>query len=97
MGALIVPSFSTLEQWLKDKNIPFTSNAEIIKHPAVIAHYESIIFTYNAFFNKVEQVKKFTLLTKEWSVDCGEMTPKLSMKRKVIMEKYKEEVESIYC
>ena len=96
VGALIVPSFSTLEQWLKDENIPFTSNTEIIKHPAVVAHYDSIILTYNTFFNKVEQVKKFTLLTKEWSVDGGEMTPKLSMKRKVIMEKYKEEVESIY-
>lgn len=96
VGALIVPSFSTLEQWLKDKNIPFTNNADIIKHPTVVAHYESIILSYNTFFNRVEQVKKFTLLTKEWSIDGGEMTPKLSMKRKVILEKYKEEVERIY-
>ncbi len=96
VGALIVPSFSTLEQWLKDKNIPFTNNADIIKHPTVVAHYESIILSYNTFFNRVEQVKKFTLLTKEWSIDGGEMTPKLSMKRKVILEKCKEEVERIY-
>jgi long-chain acyl-CoA synthetase len=44
----------------------------------------------------VEQVKKFELLPHEWSIDTGELTPKLSMKRKVIMEKFKPAIESIY-
>jgi long-chain acyl-CoA synthetase len=44
----------------------------------------------------VEQVKRFELLSQEWSVDSGELTPKLSLKRKVIMEKYKEAIERIY-
>jgi len=52
--------------------------------------------SFNKFFNQVEQVKRFELLAKEWSVDTGEMTPKLSVKRKVILEKYKDAVERIY-
>ncbi len=96
VGALIVPSFSTLKQWLKDKNIPFTSNDEIVKHPAVLAHFKTIVDSYNDFFNHIEQVKKFALLPKEWSVDGGEMTPKLSLKRKVITEKYQDIIEEIY-
>ena len=49
------------------------------------------------FFNPVEQVKKFELLSQEWSVDSGELTPKLSLKRKVVLEKYKEAIERIYA
>ncbi len=52
--------------------------------------------SFNKFFNHVEQVKRFELLAKEWSVDTGEMTPKLSVKRKVVLEKYKDAVERIY-
>jgi long-chain acyl-CoA synthetase len=44
----------------------------------------------------VEQVKKFELLSNEWSVDSGEMTPKLSLKRKVVMEKYRDVIDRIY-
>jgi long-chain acyl-CoA synthetase len=44
----------------------------------------------------VEQIKKFELLPREWTIDSGEMTPKLSLKRKVVMEKYKDAIERIY-
>ena len=47
-------------------------------------------------FNHVEQIKKFELMPREWSIDSGEMTPKMSLKRKVIMEKYHQTVERIY-
>jgi long-chain acyl-CoA synthetase len=45
----------------------------------------------------VEQVKKFALLPNDWGVDSGELTPKLSLKRKVILEKFKESIEQIYA
>jgi long-chain acyl-CoA synthetase len=51
----------------------------------------------NEQFNHVEQIKKFELLPQEWSIETGEMTPKLSLKRKVIMEKYKDAIEKIYA
>jgi long-chain acyl-CoA synthetase len=52
--------------------------------------------SYNQQFNHVEQVRKFRLLEEEWSVNTGEMTPKLSMRRKVIHEKYQAHIEAIY-
>ena len=50
-----------------------------------------------ALVSVVEQVKKFALLDKEWTVESGEMTPKLSLKRKVVLENYKAAIESIYA
>jgi long-chain acyl-CoA synthetase len=58
--------------------------------------FKDLIESYNKYFNQVEQVKKFELLPHEWSVETGEMTPKLSLKRKVVMEKYREPIERIY-
>ncbi len=96
VGALVVPSFETLKEWLRDKHIQFTTNEEIINHPVVVVHFNSIIDTYNKHFNQVEQIKKITLLPQEWSVDTGELTPKLSLKRKVIMEKHEKDLKSLY-
>lgn len=96
VGALIVPSFVHLKEWMKDHDISFTSNQEAIKHPDVIAFFTKQVESFNSFFNHVEQIKKFQLLDKEWSIDAGEMTPKLSMKRKVIAEKYAAYIQKIY-
>ena len=96
VGALIVPSFSTLKKWMQHKGIPFSSNEEAVKNQQVIEKYKSIIEEKNQQFNHVEQIKRFELLPQEWSIETGEMTPKLSLKRKVIMEKYKDSIEHIY-
>lgn len=97
VGALIVPCFPVLREWLQTKNIPFTTAEEIVFHPEVINLYQSLIDSFNQFFNHVEQVKKITLLPREWTVETGEMTPKLSVKRKVVLEKYKEAIDRIYA
>jgi long-chain acyl-CoA synthetase len=96
VGALITPSLSTLKQWMKEHNIESVSNEEILKNPEVLELYKNEVEHYNKQFNNVEQIKKFELLPHEWSVETGEMTPKLSLKRKVIMEKYKDAVAKIY-
>lgn len=96
VGALIVPSFTSLKHWMEFKGFPFTTPEEAIKNPAVLEKYQRVVDEKNAFFNHVEQIKKFELLPKEWSIETGEMTPKMSLKRKVIMEKYKNEIEQIY-
>ena len=97
VGALIVPSFGTLKTWMEDEGIEYTTNAAAVANPKVIALFNGIIAEYNNFFNHVEQVKKFALLDKEWTVESGEMTPKLSLKRKVVMENCKAAIESIYA
>jgi long-chain acyl-CoA synthetase len=96
VGALIVPSFPNLKDWCRQHGVTFTTNEEMIKHPQVLEMYRDLVESFNKYFNHVEQVKRFELLANEWSVDTGEMTPKLSLKRKVIMEKYKDSIERIY-
>ena len=96
VGALIVPSFNSLKEWLRHKHISFTCHEEIIQHPMVITHFNTIVESYNTHFNQVEQVKKIALLSEEWSVDGGELTPKLSLRRKVITEKHEKALESLY-
>ncbi|MBS1928774.1 MAG: AMP-binding protein [Bacteroidetes bacterium] len=97
VGALIVPSILHLKEWMKQKNIPFTTNIDAINQPQVLQLYKDIIESFNEFFNHVEQIKKFELLPEEWGIDTGEMTPKLSLKRKVIMEKFRQSIEHIYA
>ncbi|HRP56730.1 long-chain fatty acid--CoA ligase [Agriterribacter sp.] len=96
VGALIVPSFANLKDWCQKNSVSFQSNEQVIQDPAVIAHYKEIVEQLNQNFNHVEQVKRFELLPREWSVESGEVTPKLSLKRKVILEKYKDAIERIY-
>jgi long-chain acyl-CoA synthetase len=96
VGALIVPSFLTLKDWMKEKGINYTTNEDAIHHPRVLELYRELVESYNTFFNHVEQIKKFELLPQEWTIDTGEMTPKMSLKRKVVMEKFKSAIERIY-
>ena len=97
VGALIIPSFPSLREWARQNNIPDGSNEELIRNSKVIEMYKDLVESFNKYFNHVEQVKKFELLPNEWSIDSGELTPKMSMKRKVIMEKYREPIERIYA
>lgn len=97
VGALIVPSEASLREWMRLHNLKFTSMEDAVKEPIIIEHYKDIVSTYNDNFNPVEQVKKFELLPREWTIDSGELTPTLKIKRKIIMEKYKDAVERIYA
>ncbi len=97
VGALIVPSFATLAEWMREKNIPFTTNEDVVNHPKVLELYRGLVESFNTYFNHVEQVKKFELLPREWTIETGEMTPKMSLKRKVVMEKFKDAIERIYA
>ena len=95
-SALIVPSFLNLKQWAADHNITYSAMEDLIRNPKVLELFKNILEEYNPLFNHVEQVKKFALLPQEWSINSGEMTPKLSLKRKVITEKFKEVIDKMY-
>ena len=96
VSALIVPGFSKLKDWAKQHGIEYSSNEAIIKNTMVLTMIEDIVEEYNKLFNPVEQVKKFVLLPREFTIDKGEMTPKLSVKRKVVLENFAKEVTEIY-
>lgn len=97
VGALIVPSFITLKEWMKEKGINYTTNEDAVHNPRVLELYRELVESFNTYFNHVEQIKKFELLPQEWTIDTGELTPKMSLKRKVVMEKFKAAIEHIYA
>jgi long-chain acyl-CoA synthetase len=96
VGALVVPAFPRLEDWARQNGVAFADHAQLIKDPKVLAFYRQIIDGLNSNFSHVEQVKRFELLPKEWTVEAHEMTPKLSLRRKVVTEKYGPLIEKIY-
>lgn len=96
-SALIVPAFTYIREWAKMKNIQLSdNNAELITNPEVIKRIQEEVNMTNELFGDWEKIKKTKLLANEFSVDTGELTPKLSVKRKFIDEKYKDLIDSIY-
>jgi long-chain acyl-CoA synthetase len=95
-SALLVPSFAFLQDYCKRKNIEYTSNEEIIKNPLIKARIAEEIEKVNADLAQYERIKRPELLAREWSIEKGEMTPKLSLKRKVILTANQALVDKIY-
>ncbi|NDC42033.1 MAG: long-chain fatty acid--CoA ligase [Chitinophagia bacterium] len=99
VAALIVPAFANMRKFLRDHYpnllVP-EKNEELVKLKEVQAQVQQQLDKYNASFSHPEQVKKFWLLPEEWTIDGGELTPSLKIKRKVIEEKYKASIERIY-
>lgn len=96
VGALIIPSFPNLRDWARLNDIPDGTNEDLLRNDKVMQLFKDTVEGFNKNFNHVEQVKKFEILPVEWSIDTGELTPKMSMKRKVITEKYRDAIERIY-
>lgn len=95
-SALIVPNFAALKTWAAEKGITYISNGQIINEEGVLEKFQQIVVDSCKEFGKWEQVKRFKLLVKEWTIEGGELTPKLSLKRKVILEKNLEGIEEMY-
>jgi long-chain acyl-CoA synthetase len=95
-AALIIPAFDAVKEWCARKGLEYTTREEMVKNRRVIDKIQHELDRYNEGFGHWEQVKKFVLIADEWSIATGEMTPKLSLKRKVILKKYEKLVEEIY-
>ncbi|MGE5455052.1 MAG: AMP-dependent synthetase/ligase, partial [Methylocystaceae bacterium] len=96
VSALIVPSFEPLQNYAKKNNIAFTSREDLVKNPKIIDFYRKKIDERTADLGQVEKIKKFTLLTREFSQEDGELTPTQKIKRKVINQMYADEIEAMY-
>jgi long-chain acyl-CoA synthetase len=96
-SALIVPNFEKLLEWAKRNDISETSPEKLIKNGKVCDKLWEEVNRLNASFGHWEQVKKIALLSNEFTIDGGELTPKLSIKRKVVMNKNKELIDKIYA
>ena len=95
-AALIVPNFIFLKSWCEYKNISYTVNSEMIKNEIIRKRIQKEIDKYNKFFGEAEKLKKTELIEKEWSVQSGELTPTLKLKRNYICEKFKSNIERLF-
>jgi long-chain acyl-CoA synthetase len=93
VSALIVPNLAQVRKSIP--NAP-ADNKELVRMPEVIALIQKQVDKYNPLFSHPEQVKKFALLPGEWTIDGGELTPSLKIKRKVIEQKYAKVIEGMY-
>ena len=95
-AVIIAPQFSVLEKWAGEKNVPFTSRVELVHRKEVQRLYEDIVGGLNADLAQYEKLKKVLLVPDEFSIATGELTPSLKLKRRVVEQKYKSEIEALY-
>ena len=95
-AALIVPDFVALERRLKDLGRPFAERPELVRRPDVVALYEEIVDALNRELSQFERIKKIAILPREFSIDSGELTPTLKVKRKVVDENWRDVIASLY-
>lgn len=95
-SAIICPNFEYLHNWCTHHNIYYRDNNELITKPEIIAQYQKEIININKQLGKTEQIKRFRLICDEWSPATGELSPTLKLKRKFIINKYKDLIEEIY-
>ncbi|MBK6267154.1 long-chain fatty acid--CoA ligase [Marivirga sp. S37H4] len=95
-GALLVPNFETLKDWCKHKGIKYSTDAEMVKDSQVLQKLDKEIQKANDQFAQWEKIKRTQLIPIQWTVEAGELTAKLSLKRKIIEKNYKKEIDALY-
>lgn len=96
-GALIIPNYTNLLDWSKDiKSLKGLSKADFIHHELIKKKIQEEVDEANVFFGNWEKVKRFAILPEEFTIESGELTPTLKLKRKIILNKYESEIQAIY-
>ncbi|MDP4281344.1 MAG: long-chain fatty acid--CoA ligase [Bacteroidota bacterium] len=95
-SALIIPNFEYLRAWCNIKKIPFISPYHAVENPEIVHRLQKEVDFFNQILGQTEKIKKFRLLTDEWTVESGELSPTLKLRRKFIQEKYKQIIEENY-
>jgi long-chain acyl-CoA synthetase len=95
-SVLISPNFQALDRWASENGLGKKDHAELVKDPAVQKQYEAIVKKVNATLEHHETLKKVGVVGEEWTVESGELTPSMKLKRRVILEKYKGQIDALY-
>ena len=96
VSALIVPVYGFVKDYAKEKGIEYKDMEELLQHPKVIGLFRARIDTLQQQFAHYEQVKRFTLLPEPFSMERGELTNTLKLKRPVVAKNYKEVIDKMY-
>jgi long-chain acyl-CoA synthetase len=95
-AALVVPDFAHLRSWCAIKEVPYTTDEEMIALPRVRQRLLKVIDGYNKTFGSTEQIKRVELMGKEWAMSSGELTPTLKLKRNFIVKKYQDRIDKLF-
>jgi len=96
LSALIVPNYEALTRYLQSQNNNLKDPNALIDHPDVIELFKTEVDNAMVDFSNYEKIKKFTLLTEPFSIEKGEMTPKMSIVKKVVEQNYSEQINKMY-
>lgn len=96
VSALIVPCFDTLEEHARALNLRYHDRLELLKNSQIVEMFELRLKEMQKGLARFEQVKKFTLLPQAFSMESGELTPTLKLRRKVILQRYHSEINLMY-
>jgi len=96
-SALIVPAWEVLNDWATKNGLGDQAPSALVQNPQVIALLQSEVDRFNKEYGQWEQVKKFTLLPVTWTVESGELTPTMKLKRKFIVGKFQKEHDALYA
>ncbi|HEY6338173.1 MAG TPA: long-chain fatty acid--CoA ligase [Candidatus Sulfotelmatobacter sp.] len=96
-AVLISPNFTALEDWARTNEVVFSSRAELIANPKVQATYEGIVDGINQNLARFEKLKRVLLVADEFSIENGALTPTLKLKRRVIEERYRKQIDQLYA
>lgn len=96
VSALIVPCFESLEEYARSINLQYQCKTELLRNSRVMEFFDARIQDLQKELAKFEQVKKFTLLPSAFSMELGEITPTMKLRRKIIESKYQSEIEAMY-
>ncbi|MBC8423643.1 long-chain fatty acid--CoA ligase [bacterium] len=94
---LIVPNFENLEDWSQEYKLSWTDHDDLLRNPEITAKYQRGLDRTNSKFPNFSTVKKFALLKEEFTLESGELTPTLKVKRRVIQDRYAGLIESLYA
>jgi len=85
-----------LERWAGQNGVATKDHAALVKDPKVQKAYEAIVKKVNAGLEHHETIKKVGVVAEEWTIEDGELTPSMKLKRRVIVEKYKARIDAFY-
>lgn len=95
-AALIVPDFDHLRTWCKIKGVTWTNTADMLKNKVIRDRFKREIDCFNKQFGDTEKIKKFELIDHEWTVDSGEITANLKLKRNLIQKRYTDIIDKLF-
>jgi len=96
-AVMISPNFPRLEEWAQTNDIAFASRAELIANPKVQSLYEGVVEEQNQNLARFEKLKRVMLVPDEFTPDNGALTPTLKLRRRVIEERYKKQIDDLYA